>query len=178
MAKIIPSELIGKTFGQLTILDYSGTVIIHRYKDYLLKARCTCGKEKIVRYSRLILPKKPVQSCGCLQKKVTADRNRKHDLAKHPLYKVWKNMRSRCYNKKIKQYKDWGGRGITVCDEWRNNFTVFYDFAIANGWTRELTIDRTNNNENYTPSNCRFVTHLVNNNNRRNKKKSIKMGPP
>lgn len=92
----------------------------------------------------------------------------KHGLRKHPLYNVWWNMKTRCYRKNYKQYKDWGGRGIRVCEKWINNFVSFYNWAIKNGHAKGLVIDRIDNNGNYEPSNCRFVTRAISGQNKRN----------
>ncbi len=89
-----------------------------------------------------------------------------HGLSKHPLYSVWLNMKQRCYDAKYDKHNRWGGRGITVCRSWRTNFRAFYKWAIANEWVPALTLDREDNDGNYTPSNCRFVTQQINVNNR------------
>lgn len=91
----------------------------------------------------------------------------KHGLSKHPLYTVWNGMKSRCYSITHKGYKNYGGRGITICDEWVMNFNSFYEWAIKNGWQKGLQVDRINNDLGYTPFNCRIVTKTENNNNRR-----------
>ena len=90
----------------------------------------------------------------------------KHGYCKHRLYGLWCDMKKRCYNKTFKQYKDYGGRGIKVCDEWMNP-KVFIDWGKSNGWERGLEIDRIDNDGNYEPDNCRFVTAQVNNCNTR-----------
>lgn len=90
-----------------------------------------------------------------------------HGLKNHSLYSVWRNMKQRCNNKNNPEYKNYGGRGITICDEWLNDFKVFYDFCMANGWKDGLQIDRTNNDGNYEPKNVGFVTSSVNNLNKR-----------
>lgn len=94
----------------------------------------------------------------------------RHGLRYHPLYKVWDNIKGRCLDKNNKDYKDYGGRGITVYSKWKDNLKVFIDWAIDNGYKRGLQIDREDNNGNYTPNNCRFVTSATNNQNRRNTK--------
>lgn len=75
-----------------------------------------------------------------------------------PLYLVWNSMRQRCYNPKVKNYHRWGGRGIKVCKKWRESFIHFYEWAISNGYKKGLSIDRKNNNGNYSPKNCHFIT--------------------
>lgn len=90
----------------------------------------------------------------------------KHGLRDHPLYKKRLNIIDRCENKKYKGYSRYGGRGITICPEWRNSFLSFYTWAINNGWKNGFQIDRINNDCNYEPSNCRFVTSIENNRNK------------
>ena len=85
----------------------------------------------------------------------------------HPLRGVWCSMKARCYNVKNKAYKNYGGRGIEVCDEWRYASKTFFDWALSNGWQQGLELDRKDNNGNYCPSNCRFVTPMGNARNRR-----------
>ena len=85
----------------------------------------------------------------------------------HPIYNVWDNMKQRCCNPKKGFYTDYGGRGICICDEWKNNSNIFIDWALDNGWEKGLYIDRINNDGNYTPENCRFVGAVINSNNTR-----------
>jgi len=91
----------------------------------------------------------------------------KHGLTmKHPLYTTWQRMKRRCYYKGDNRYYTYGERGITVCKQWRDNFLHFYNWALNNGWEEGLQIDRKDNNKNYAPENCRFVTPKQNSNNR------------
>jgi hypothetical protein len=83
---------------------------------------------------------------------------KKHGMSKTKIYHVWLSMRERCSKKSNKSYKNYGEKGIKVCKEWDDNFMVFYDFAISNGYKDGLTIDRINSNKGYEPSNCRFIT--------------------
>ena len=87
---------------------------------------------------------------------------RTHGLRAHPLCSVWSDMKTRCYNSNQKSYKHYGGRGIIVCEEWTGDFKCFYDWAIKNGYKKGLQIDRINNDGNYEPDNCRFVTTAEN----------------
>lgn len=92
--------------------------------------------------------------------------NREIDIKTNGLYTVWRGMKKRCLNKKNKDFRLYGGRGITICKVWLNNFEVFFRWAKTNGHERGLQIDRINNDGNYEPSNCRFVTLEVNSQNR------------
>ncbi len=91
----------------------------------------------------------------------------KHGLRNHPLYKVWSNIKDRCYNVRQQNFHNYGGRDIRMCDEWKNDFKKFYKWCIINGWKPYLQIDRRENDGNYEPNNCRFVTCKINANNRR-----------
>jgi hypothetical protein len=85
----------------------------------------------------------------------------------HPLYTAWRNMNRRCDNPNTPQYKDWGGRGIAVCAAWKNDYLAFKEWALANGFQKGLCLDRIDNDGNYTPENCRWVTHKQNSRNMR-----------
>lgn len=85
-----------------------------------------------------------------------------HGYSHHSLYWVWGDMKKRCYNSKHKMYKYYGGRGISICDEWIKSFTIFKMWCFENGWKKGLEIDRRDNDGDYTPENCRFVTHKEN----------------
>ena len=86
------------------------------------------------------------------------------------LYSIYRNIMTRCYNSNTTNYKRYGGRGITMCDEWKDNFQTFYDWAMSHGYSDDLTIDRIDNNGNYEPSNCRWITVKEQNRNKRNVK--------
>ena len=141
-----------------------------KYKEKV-ECICICGEKRFVIKASLINGKS--NDCGCGRKKSVADRNKSHGLSKHPLYKVWKNIKSRCFNKNSHHYIRYGARGITICDEWKNNFKSFYEWSISNGYNESLEIDRIDNNGNYDQSNCRFVTAEVNCQNRSSTKLSV-----
>mgnify|MGYP007128596402 CR=1 FL=1 len=152
--------VVGKTESVIFKRD-CGTEVIK-----MVKAICDCGNECEVPATRVKSGK--TKSCGCLGiKNLELGRQSTHGLHAHHLNYIWVGMKQRCYNKSNEAYKNYGGRGITVCDEWRNSLKSFYDWCMANGYSPELQLDRKENNGNYEPSNCRFVTAKINSNNRR-----------
>ena len=96
----------------------------------------------------------------------------RHGFSGHPLHGVWTGLKERCLNKNNRDFHYYGGRGITVCEEWENNSKSFIFWALENGWKRGLTIDRIDNDKGYSPENCRFVTRAENNRNQRPHKAS------
>ena len=138
----------GTRYGKLTIISptnkRSGGNIIY-------KCICDCGKECYVSSGNL---GKSTNSCGCL-----VEVNKiKHNKSRTKLYDVWTNMKQRCNNPKNPRYKNYGGRGIAVCDEWRDSFSAFANWAMANGYEEGLTIERIDVDDGYKPSNCTWIT--------------------
>ena len=108
-----------------------------------------------------------IKSCGCYNKRRTGELNKTHGLSNTRLNRIWRDIKSRTLNPKHKQYNDYGGRGITICDEWKNDFMSFYTWAMSNEYSEELSIDRIDNDENYEPSNCRWATQTIQTRNQR-----------
>ena len=107
------------------------------------------------------------KSCGCYQKRRTSETHKTHGLGYTRLYIIWTNIKDRVFNTKNKQYNDYGGRGITICEEWKNDVKSFYDWAITNGYLDGLSLDRIDNDENYCPENCRWTTRVIQSRNQR-----------
>lgn len=145
------NDISGKKFGMLTI---TGIVGIAKWGTKI-SALCDCGNTTELYYNNI--QSGHTKSCGCLQKE-TRTAQKKHGLSSHPLFRVWAGILARCYNPNRKSYKFYGAKGITVCDQWKNDFKSFYDWAIANGYQKGLEIDRINFLSGYSPENCRWAT--------------------
>ena len=109
---------------------------------------------------------KNTKSCGCYKKRRNEESHKTHGLKYTRLYNIWGCMKKRTLNPKNKQYNDYGGRGITICDEWKNDFMSFYNWAMENGYSDKLSIDRIDNDGNYEPSNCRWTIKTIQQRNR------------
>ena len=158
MSKV--NDLTGKKFGKLTVVKRNGS---NKNGRALWLCECDCGNTKIVSGNSLLT--KLTTSCGCYNKELVKKVNSKHNMSYTKLYKVWQGMKTRCYDKNFMYYYNYGGRGITICDEWKNDFSKFYEWAINNGYEEGLTIDRINVNGNYEPNNCRWITKKEQNDN-------------
>lgn len=159
---------IGAKYNQLRIV---GPVFRVRMGSGLKKyhvARCSCGNYVAAQMSDIANGRQ--KSCGCWRVKVGAalgKSNTTHGETGNPLYVCWHDMQLRCYYPSTPSYADYGKRGIKMCKEWRHDYVAFRDWALANGYQEGLHIDRENNEGDYTPENCRFVTCKINQRNRR-----------
>lgn len=145
-------DLTGKTFGRLTVISRAEN--IGRYTAWL--CRCSCGTLKVV--AGICLGRNTI-SCGCYQRELHSNIRKKtatHGLSNTRIYRTWRGMMRRCYSKDSRYYRNYGGIGITICPEW-HDVSNFKDWAMDNGYSEDLTIERKNVDGNYEPSNCTWI---------------------
>lgn len=164
-------DLTGMKFNELTVIKQEGK---DKYGKILWLCNCSCGNQTVTHGRDLV--NGHCKSCGCILNRNRRDKSIYKGYHKTRLFRIWKTMRSRCNNSNDKNYEYYGGRGITVCDEWNKDgdgFFKFMNWSKENGYTDTLTIDRIDNNGDYEPSNCRWVDWNIKANNRRKPQKIV-----
>lgn len=158
-------NLVGAQFGRLSVMERAPN---GKRRNARWVCMCSCGNETIVRSDSLRSGR--TQSCGCLSVETATNFHTKHGEINCRIYTIWQGMRQRCQNEMRPEFHNYGGRGITVCDEWQD-YEPFAAWAKANGYADNLSIDRIDVDGNYEPSNCRWATAKEQANNKRKPKK-------
>ena len=156
-------DLTGQKFGRLTVLS---RLKDDKRKEALWLCKCDCGK--LVKVYSYTLRIGRTKSCGCWKRDNSKKMFSTHKLSNTRVYKIWAQMKKRCYNPNYSQFELYGGRGISMCNEWKENFLSFYNWSMANGYNDKLSIDRIDFNGNYEPNNCKWSTNIEQANNKRN----------
>ena len=167
---MIKEDLTGRKFGRLTVLREADG---RSKRGYILwECECSCDNRTIIVVPSERLRSGHTKSCGCLQRDTVVAKNVAG--AKYPaydrqsrLYRIWKAIFARTTYESQPGYKNYGGRGISICDEWKNDFYAFKNWALSHGYEDSLSIDRIDVNGDYTPSNCKWSTRKEQNNNQR-----------
>lgn len=154
-------DITGMRFGRLTVIKRADDYLCGKNRLTQWLCKCDCGECKTVLANSLSRGK--TRSCGCYRKEYVARKNITHKQSHTRLYAEWRNMINRCkFNTHYKNNK------IDICDEWANNFVSFYEWSIINGYSDDLTLDRVDNDRGYSPNNCRWVSTIIQQNNKGN----------
>jgi hypothetical protein len=167
--------IMGHKFGMLKPIAKIGTT---KHRESIYKCVCDCGNVINVKGGNLVSGNST--SCGCNKAKLIGEKNSTHGKSNTRLYQIWSAMKRRCFNKNTKDYKNYGGRGIKICESWKNDYTNFEKWALKNGYDEsapygDCTIDRIDVDGNYEPTNCRWVDLKVQANNKRRQEDELRI---
>lgn len=158
-------NLKGQKFGRLTVISEAPN------RGRLTRWFCLCSCGRVFAVDSQSLTSGHTKSCGCLMRDIAKEKHTTHGLSDTRIFRIWAAIIKRCTNKNDKAFKYYGGRGISVCPEWKNDFKSFFDWANSNGYRENLSIDRINSNGDYCPENCRWADRKIQSQNRQYVKK-------
>lgn len=171
-------DLKNKRFGRLVVIERVENYISPKGKS-IARWLCKCDCGNYLKTTTNHLTSGDAKSCGCISKEnilKVSKSNITHGQTGARIYRIWQNMKTRCYNTKFVNYKYYGAKGIKICDEWLNDFNEFYKWAKNNGYKDNLTLDRINSESDYKPDNCRWVSMKIQNTNKSSNKKVMFKG--